>query len=418
MLTPPIHIVGMRPGSLDISCRAMQVLEQAEVVVGGKRLLAALALLSTPERPLEPRRQIPVAGPLEEVIAKVRANRHRRVVVLADGDPLFYGFGRRLVEALGPEAVNVLPNVCTLQLAAARLRLPWHDIETVSLHGRSDYSPLFSAITRRDKVAVFTDHENTPAAIAQALLQKGAEGFTMTVLEDLDTSQERIRTLEPAEVWDLEFSPLNLVLLQRLHAPDADTMQLGLGIPDHLYMHEKGLITKQAVRAAGLSLLRVLPHHTVWDLGAGCGSVAIEASHLASRGRVVAVERQRRRASMIRENVRRFGAWGVEVVRGDMPGALEGLPTPDRVFLGGGLGTDAENAEHILDVATSALKHGGRLVAHCILLETLLRAKTYVEAKGWYYGITQMQTSTSDRLAGDLRFQAQNPVFILWTEKV
>ncbi len=120
---------------------------------------------------------------------------------------------------------------------------------------------------------------------------------------------------------------------------------------------------------------------------------------------------------MIKENRTPLRGQLVEVVRGDMPGALEGLPTPDRIFIGGGLGTDEETAEHILDIATGALKHGGKLVLHCILLETLLRAKRYVEAKGWNFGITQLQASTSDRLAGDLRFQAQNPVFILWAEK-
>lgn len=414
MLQQPVHIVGMRPGSLEISERALSILEQAEVVVGGKRLLAALALLSTAERPINPPRQIPITGPLSEVIAKIRSALHRRVVVLADGDPLFYGFGRKLVDALGEDQVVILPNLSTLQLAAARLRIPWHDLETVSLHGREDYGPFFSALMRRGKVAVYTDKVNTPAAIAQALLQKGAEGFTMTVLEDLDTSQERIRTLAPEAVWDLEFSALNLVLVQRDYPPE---IELGLGIPDHLYMHEKGLITKLAVRAAGLAMLHVLPTHTVWDLGSGSGSVAIEASHLACRGRVYAVEQHRRRVSMIKENARRFGAMLVEVVRGEMPGVLEDLPTPDRIFIGGGMGTDEETAEHILDIATGALKHGGKLVLHCILLETLLRTKRYLEAKGWNFGITQLQASTSDRLAGDLRFQAQNPVFILWAEK-
>ncbi|MBU1612454.1 MAG: precorrin-6y C5,15-methyltransferase (decarboxylating) subunit CbiE [Proteobacteria bacterium] len=414
MLQAQVYIVGMRPGSLEISERALAILETAEVVVGGKLLLAALALLSTLERPINPPRQIPISGPLSEVLTKVRSCLHRRVVVLADGDPLFYGFGRRLVEALGADAVTILPNITTLQLAAARLRLPWHDIETVSLHGRNDFMPLFAALVRCTKVAVFTDATNTPAAIAQALLQKGAMGFTMTVLEDLDTSQERIRTLAPEEVWDLEFSALNLVLVQREYPPEH---ALGLGIPDHLYMHENNLITKQAVRAAGLSMLHILPHHTVWDLGAGCGSVAIEASHLACRGRVFAVEKHRRRVSMIKENLRRFGAYLVEVVRGEMPNSLQDLPTPDCIFIGGGLGTSKEDAEHIMDIATDRLKHGGRLVLHCILLETLLRAKTYLETRGWVFGITQLQASTSDRLAGDLRFQAQNPVFILWAEK-
>ena len=176
-------------------------------------------------------------------------------------------------------------------------------------------------------------------------------------------------------------------------------------------------ITKLPVRAAGLAHLSVAPDSTVWDLGAGCGSVSIEASHLARRGRVFAVERNKTRAAMIRENIRRTGAWLVDVVLGEMPEALDGLPEPDRIFIGGGLGGEANQDSVLLDIACRKLAPRGRMVVHCILLDSLHTAKDHFQSLGWHFGVTQLQASATDSLAGDLRFKAQNPVFVLWAEK-
>lgn len=416
LIPKPVHILGLRPGSLSLPERGEAIIRRANVLVGGRRLLAACALACPPDRPLAAERQIPVTAPLDAVIRKIRAAHAegKEVAVLADGDPLFFGFGRRLIEELGAGNVVVHPNVSTVQLAAARLKIPAQDIAAVSLHGRDDFFPLLRAVAKFDRVAVFTDETNTPSAIARALLEKGATGMFMTVLEDLDTPQEVVRRLTPEEVWDMRFSPLNLVLVERSYPPE---IPLHLGVPDHFYFHEKELITKLPVRAAGLAMLGVLPDSTVWDLGAGCGAVAIEASHLASEGRVFAVERENRRVATIRENIRRMGAFGVEVRRGEMPDCLAALPDPDRIFLGGGLGGESNRDNRLLETACGRLRSGGRIVVHCILLDTLLSAKAWIQGLGWAFGVTQVQASTTDELAGDLRFKAQNPVFILWAEK-
>ncbi|MDD3313770.1 precorrin-6Y C5,15-methyltransferase (decarboxylating) subunit CbiT, partial [Pseudodesulfovibrio sp.] len=238
--------------------------------------------------------------------------------------------------------------------------------------------------------------------------------FSMTVLENLGTPEESVRPLSLPDTWGMAFSPLNLIILERQYPPE---IQLTLGIPDHYYMHQKNLITKLPVRAAGLAHLNVEPHSTVWDLGAGCGAVAIEASHLARRGRVFAVERHKTRAAMIRENIRRTGAWLVDTVLGTMPGCLEGLPEPDRIFVGGGLGGESNEDTELLRVACERLKPRGHMVVHCILLDTLHAAKDHFKHLGWHFGVTQLQASATDSLAGDFRFKAQNPVFILWAEK-
>lgn len=407
----PVRVIGLAPGSLDIPHHAAPALAQAQLVVGGTRLLAACSGSITCDA-----EKLPIAGPLGPIIDTIRQSMEqgRRVVVLADGDPLFYGIGKRLGEELGRENMVVEPNVSTMQMAAARLGLPWQEMDFVSLHGRTDYAPLYAALVRADLIAVFTDTENTPAEVARALLERGADCFSMTVLEELGTPQESIRPLQLPDTWGMEFADLNLVVLERQYPPE---IELTLGIPDHYYLHQKNLITKLPVRAAGLAHLSVAPGSTVWDLGAGCGSVAIEASYLARRGRVFAVERHKTRAAMIRENIRRTGAWLVNTVLGSLPDALKDLPDPDRIFIGGGLGGESNQETALLKVACKRLKPQGRIVVHCILLDSLHIAKDHFQKLGWHFGVTQLQASATDSLAGDLRFKAQNPVFVLWAEK-
>ncbi|MBG0790524.1 MAG: precorrin-6y C5,15-methyltransferase (decarboxylating) subunit CbiE [Desulfovibrionaceae bacterium] len=410
--THPVRVIGLTPGSLRLPQSARQILAGARLVVGGKRLLEAVPSELMPKQAAV----LPISGPLPPVIKAVREamDRGEDVVVLADGDPLFFGIGKRLGEEIGRENMLVEPNVSTMQLASARLGLPWQEMDFVSLHGRDDFSPLYAALVRADRIAVFTDAANTPAEVARALLERGADCFSMTVLENLGSPDERIRPLALPETWGMDFSDLNLVVLERQYPPE---IELTMGIPDHYYLHQNNLITKLPVRAAGLAHLGVEPSSTVWDLGAGCGSVAIEASHLAWRGRVFAVERHKTRAAMIRENIRRTGAWLVDAVLGDMPDVLADLPDPDRIFIGGGLGGASNRDTALLKTACERLAPRGRIVIHCILLDTLHMAKDHFHEQGWHFGVTQLQASATDSLAGDLRFKAQNPVFVLWAEK-
>lgn len=411
LFTEPVHILGMRPGSLEMTRESRDLLQEATLVAGGTRLLDAC-----PEEWCPGAERLAITSPLEKVMTAVgnAAKDGGRVVVLADGDPLFFGIGNRLSREFGRENLRVLPSLSTVQLAASRLGVPWEQTAFVSMHGRGDFTPLFSALVHSDTIAVFTDEINGPAEVARAMLQRGADGFLMTVLENLGAPEEQVRQLGLQETWGMDFSPLNIVFLEREYPPE---LTLHLGIPDHYYLHQRGLITKLPVRAAGLSMLAVEPESVVWDLGAGCGSVAIEASHLARSGNVYAVERNKTRAAMIRENQRRTGAWMVEVVHGSMPECLETLPDPDRIFIGGGLGGASNENSELLARACERLKPGGRMVLHCILLDTLLGAREHLERAGWQFGVTQLQANSSDRLAGDLRFKAQNPVFILWAEK-
>jgi len=260
------------------------------------------------------------------------------------------------------------------------------------------------------RVGVTTDRSFHPAEIARNLIACGVENYSMVVFEDLGLPSERIRSFEDlSRVAGESFSALSFVLLERLGPAELPPI---LGLHDDEVLHEHGLITKPEVRAVGLSLLRIEPGHVVWDLGAGSGAVAVEASRMAREGMVFAVEQNTERVERIRDNVRRAGAYVVEAVHGTMPGCLEGLPEPDRVFLGGGAGGTG-----VLETVLKRLGPGGRLVIHVVLLGSLERARNLLEISGWSPGVTQVQIQRSRPLGGDLRLEARNPVFVLSADK-
>lgn len=397
-----IDVLGIAPGPRPEA--AAELIARAEVLAGGRRLIKANA----PAGALT----VPLAAPLDTAIAAIAAHRDagRRVVVLADGDPLFFGIGARLIATLGAENLRFHPAVTSLQAACARFGLPWQNLPVVSLHGRDDPAPLFAAITWHDRVAVLTGGPDGPAGLARLLTTRGALDFSLTVAEDLGGPEERVTplTLEAAATY--RAAPLNLVVVTRAK-PREVPLRLGLSEAD--LIHEAGLLTKAPVRAAALSALAVEPGHTVWDLGAGCGSVAIEAAALARAGRIFAVERAPARQAHIAENIRRTGAYSVALVPGEAPGCLSGLPEPDRVFIGGGLGAGLA----VLRTACARLVPGGKLAVSAILLDTLFRAKTHLSERGWPLDVLQIFAAQSAPLAGDLRLAALNPVFILVAEK-
>jgi len=396
----PFHVLGAGLDPAHLPPVYREVLEAADILVGGSRLLAPWTSL--------PARRLILKPPLEAVLSE--ADRLRRqglkVVVLADGDPGFFGIGARLVRDFGTEAVTFYPNVTVLQAAAARLKLAWEGIEAVSLHGREDLAPLFAALTRERRVGVYTDGRNTPKRIGELMYERTGNDFQMHVFENLGYREERISSHLPSEAVSAEFSDLNFILLERIREPE---VELAFGLDDASFVHQGGLVTKKEVRAAGLAALRPAPARVIWDVGAGSGSMAIEAAALSERARVIAIEQDEARAEQIRANARRTGALSVETVCGRAPECLDHLPDPDRVFIGGGLGGD----DGILQCVLDRIRPGGRLVIHFVLLQSLQRALALLRDKGLDVELGQVQFSRAQALAGDLRFVPLNPVFIL-----
>jgi len=403
-----IEVLGLPAGG-GPSAAATQLVRNAQTLAGGRRLQGRFPWF-TGER-------IPISSPLEKAFSAIaRANSEgRRVVVLADGDPLYFGIGARLIEYFGGASLRFTPAVTAVAAACARLGIPWNDLPVATLHGRSDMTPLLGALTAKGRAAVYTDAVNSPDILARRLLDLDIAEVTFHILENMGTPEEQARTLSIQEAAKLAFHPLNLVIVETDPAPDCVP---ALGQPDDFYESDHGLVTKWPARACALAALRLRPDSVVWDVGAGSGSVSVEACALAHRGRVFAVEQDSRRCGMIRANRKRARAWTLAVVEGEAPKIFDVLPDPDRIFLGGGLsGAQGGETPDILAEACARLKPGGRLAANVVLLGSLHAAAQYPRSLGWPVEITQLGAGVSSPLAGDIRLHAQNPVLIVCADK-
>jgi precorrin-6Y C5,15-methyltransferase (decarboxylating) len=316
---------------------------------------------------------------------------------LASGDPGFFGIVRVLAEQLGSARLEIHPAPSSVALAFARSGLSWDDATVVSAHGRS----LEEAAARAGgaKVAVLTSPDNPPQALGQALQGRGCAARAVTVVSALGEPGEAIVRTDLEGLAAGRFDPLSVVLLVAPEAPSE--MGLAFGLPESSFEHRDGMITKAEVRAVVLGKLALPPAGVLWDVGAGSGSVGIEAARLRPGLRVIALERSGADADRIRANARSHGV-PVEVVVGDAPAAFEGLPDPDRVFLGGG-------GLEVLDAALARLPPDGLLVATFALVD---RAAAAWRRLG---EMAQVSVSRAVPVAGEgPRLASENPVFVCW----
>ncbi len=395
----PVYVVGIGMSPQDLTEAHRRIIEEAEVLAGGSRHLAFF-----PDHQAD---KILLEGGLDAAISRIRSCAHgKRVVVLASGDPNLYGIAPRLVREFGPENVVIHPNVTAVQAACARLKQSLSDVRVVSLHGRKDLSSLDEALCSKRSVMVYTDPVNGPGAIARHLLKLGRTD-RICVLEDLGLENERIRWMGLEEAESARFSRLAMVFING--RPPAPARSLHLGMPDDSYAHERGLVTKAEIRAVILATLALSPGLTLWDVGAGCASIAIEATLLAPGGRVYAVEKDLARVDLIRHNLDTFACTGVIPVNGKAPACLHALPDPDRVFVGG----STDMLEEIIRSSWKRLPAGGRLVASAVLMRTLSTAMDTLRALGCTPDVTLVQVARGEPLAEDVFVKAMNPVWII-----
>jgi precorrin-6Y C5,15-methyltransferase (decarboxylating) len=271
--------------------------------------------------------------------------------------------------------------------------------------------PLNAAVGRGAPLCVLTDGNTRPDVLARHLLDRGVDWFFAHVFERLNLPDETTAHVRLDEAAGMDFGPSCTLLL----TPTAPPRRPYLGIDGRDLAVEGGIVTKAPVRAVALSLLRIAPRHTVWDIGSGSGAMALEAAALAHQGRVVAVEKKAERAVCIEENRRRFGAALVDIHLGEAPHCLAALPDPHRVFIGGGI--SGECGAEILLHAGRRLPSGGRMVVNCALLNTLDLSRDFFTSQGWPFEIVCVQAAESRPLGGDAHFAALNPVFVLAAEK-
>jgi precorrin-6B C5,15-methyltransferase / cobalt-precorrin-6B C5,C15-methyltransferase len=401
-MTTPVAIIGMGLSPRDLTARHLELIGRADVLVGGRRHLAFFQDHPAEKRIIDK----DLAGLTHYLKQRMRT---AAIVVLASGDPLFYGIGTTLIQSLGAENVQVFPNISTLAAAFARIKQPWQDAKVVHLHGGGDAQHLLAEVRQEAKVAVYTDTHHDPARLARLLLENHLSEVKICVLEQLGSDKERIQWISPAQAAGEHFSEPNLMIILNPSPGDEPQEKLSIGMPEDRYEHENGLITKAEIRAVTLSKLRLLPGQILWDLGAGCGSVSIEAALFIGSGRIFAVEKDPRRAAQIASNCRRFGTSQVEVRCQVLPRGLETLPAPDRIFIGGG----GRHLSQIIRKAAEFLKPDGMMVINTVLLGALQAALATLEELRFHSQWVQVQINQSRPMPWSERLEARNPVWII-----
>lgn len=420
------RIIGvLDDGVNSLSRTALNYLQQAQLVIGGSRTLQLFVDHIDPAA-----KQLDLSGSLSQVPEWIRSAQaeNLHVVVLATGDPLCHGIAAYLASRLCIEAIEVIPNVSTLQLACARLGLPWQDMKFSSVHSKDAGEWLEGAepshglyallrdIRQHDRLAILTSPENTPDRIARMLITEGlAVDFEMAVVERLCQPKERtVSGMAITAAAQMPFADPNVVLLWRSTLRQHPVL-FGLADASYEQRHpEKGLITKNEIRAVSLARMQLRANSVVWDIGAGSGSVGLEAARLCSQGHVYAIEKNPDDSAIVRANRKNLGISNHTLIHAKAPDGLQPWPDPDAVFVGGSGGELAELIRLIL----ARLKPEGWLVMNFVTLENLGVAVETLKALGFIWDVLQLQASRSKPILHMNRMAAENPVWLVCAQKV
>ena len=395
-----ISLIGMGSGCPEsLTAQGLAALQSAGLILGAKRLLEHLPAGCTDNCKA-------VYKP-EDILACLTAQPDTDTAVLYSGDTGFYSGAAKLLPLLRVMgySVQVLPGLSSVQLLAAAVGRPWQDWKLVSAHGRA-CDPV-AEVLAHPQVFFLTGGGDTPATLCAKLTAAGLGAAHALVGENLGTPAEAIRFGLARELAEQSFAPLSVLLIEREALPSRRTP----GLPDEVFLRGKTPMTKQEVRAAVLAKLAVRPNDTLWDVGAGTGSVSVEMALAAPEGRVYAAECDADACELVCQNRAKFAVQNLHLTQGLAPEALADWPAPDAVFIGGSKG----NLRAIVDAALAA-NPAARLCISAIALETLQQAVAALTAHGLTAQVTQIAVSRS-RAAGSLHLlMANNPVFLIARE--
>jgi precorrin-6Y C5,15-methyltransferase (decarboxylating) len=350
---PWLHIVGIsEDGMAGLKADARRLVEAAEVIVGGDRH-HDLAANVTAERIAWP-------SPFDAMIETIKAQEGRRVVVLVTGDPLWFSVGARITRSIPADEIVFHPQLSAFQFAACRMGWSLADVDTLTIHRReaTHIVPYFAPGAR---LLLLTKDRTSPDTVARMLTVRGYGPSKLTVLAALGGPREQ-RIDGVAETWARDVPDFHTLAVDCIAGPDAQILPR-TGLPDDVFTHD-GKMTKRPARALALSKLVPLRDAVLWDVGCGCGSIAIEWMRAAPEAGAYGIEPQEKRRAMAETNAVTLGAPRLKLIDGTAPAALAGLPAPDAVFIGGGISAET------IDACVEALKPHGRLVAHAVTLES------------------------------------------------
>jgi precorrin-6B C5,15-methyltransferase / cobalt-precorrin-6B C5,C15-methyltransferase len=348
-----ITLIGMGEDGLNgLPATTQHLIAQAEILIGSERLLAMVP--GTQTRHAWP-------SPFSALVDVIKSSAPARVVILATGDPLHFGVGNQLALAF-TNALKIIPHPSAFSLAAARLGWPLQEVECLSLHGRAPAS-LEPFVQPCQRILALTAGDATIREVASRLTTRGYGISELTVLEHMGGPLEKSVSFTAQAIPETQFSALSTLAIECLPAPGARLAPRVPGLPDDAFIHD-GQLTKREVRAVTLAALGPVPGALLWDVGAGCGSVAIEWMRINIRNRAIAFEQDEQRLKMIAENASNLGTPALTIIPGKLPATLHNQPRPDAVFLGGAVSDDT-----IFRTSWEALHPGGRMVANSVTLE-------------------------------------------------
>ena len=406
-------IVGVGDDGLDgMTESARRIIADADLILGTPSMLTLLESMPARKEALEP--EMPAAlKQVREALAESKP------VLVSSGDPLFYGVARYLCDRLGKDQFEVVPHVSSMQLAFARVKESWDDAYLTSLAGRP-IEVVVDRIRTAEKVGLFSSDEAPPNRVAQALLDRGIDYFRAYVCENLGSPDERVTQAELSELAEMEFDPLNvMILVRKPNRPDRASRSgrhRMFGNPDDVFaqtLPKRGLITQAEVRSIALAQLDIRPDSVVWDIGAGSGSVAIEAAQLASQGTVYAIEPEAADVALIEANAESFGVPNIRPIVGRAPEVLTDLPEPDAIFVGG----TGRQVGVVLRAAFARLCPGGRMAVNVVTVDGLAAALETLKQLTPDVEVWNITISRGIEQMDRVRFEAMNPTFLLAATK-
>ncbi len=411
-LNDKITIIGIGDDGFEgLTKQALEIISSAGTLLGPANLLAKV----------KPTQQaiVTLSADLEQVSASIDAATAKPLVLLASGDPLFYGTARFLCEKLGKDRFEVFPHVSSMQLAFARVKESWDEAYLTNLATQA-LPRVVEKIRSAEKVGIFTSDENSPAKLAQALLEKHIDYFTAYVCENLGSPDERVTRGSLAEIAAQQFSSLNVIVLVRHpNVPDRPANMQGkrlFGNPDECFLQsrpKRGLLTQSEVRVIALAEMDLGAGSVVWDVGAGSGSVAIESAQLAPAGRVYAIEMDAADYNLLVENSCKFGTENITPILGEAPAAWAELPAPDAIFVGG----TGRSVVKLVQSAWEQLKDDGRLVVNVASLDNLTSVDQALRELRCEPRILMINLSRSQQQFDSLRLESANPSFLIIARK-
>ncbi len=407
-----VWIIGIGDDGLEaVPNLVRQLILSADILAGNERTLALV--------PEAPGKRVAVGADLDDVVNEINAAGNAKVAVLVTGDPLFYGLARFLCERLGTERCEIIPHVSSMQMAFARVKESWDEAYLTNLANHS-LDSIVEKIRVATKVGLFTTEQITPAQVAKKLLARRIDYFTIYVCENLGARNERVTLGTVAEIAEQNFEPLNvMVLVRSADVPDRprqSRVRSMFGNPDEEFVQstpKHGLLTPAEVRAVALAQMALHSNSIVWDVGAGSGSVSVEAAQLAPGGQVYAIERDKEDEALIRQNADRFGVTNVIPVLGTAPEVWANLPNPDAVFIEG----SGREISRLAELAFDRLNPGGRFVANVVSVQSLDEVTEALGKKTSQVEVWMINISRGKTQLERLRFEALPPTFVVAAAK-